>query len=99
MWARPGICGQSRSCFFRLTAARNRRIPVVPQPRVEGRGCHARVRVCGPDLPTILGADLVIDRIILAGNKFGQPRVLKVDMDCGNASRGGSPKKRAESFS
>jgi hypothetical protein len=55
--------------------------------------------VCDPDLPTILGADLIIDRITLAGNKFGQPQVLKVDMDCGNASRGGSPKKRAESFS
>jgi hypothetical protein len=54
MWARPGICGQSRSCFFRLTAARNRRIPVVPQPRVEGRGCHARVRVCGPTFPQSL---------------------------------------------
>jgi hypothetical protein len=42
--------GEPSRCshFFRLTAARNGRIPVVPQPRIEGRGCHARVRVCGP---------------------------------------------------
>jgi len=33
--------------FFRLTAALNRRIPVRPQPRIEGRG-QPRVRVCGP---------------------------------------------------
>ncbi len=39
--------------FFRLTAARNGRIPVVPQPRIEGRGVNQgrRVRPCLPPIP------------------------------------------------
>ena len=68
----------ARSHFFRLTAALNGRIPVVPQPRIEGRGVN-RGRACaGPNNPKILGAQEQVSRIILAGNKSGRSQVFTV---------------------
>jgi hypothetical protein len=49
--AAEGYFGDPRhasSRFFRLTAARNGRIPVVPQPRIEGRGADRDARATLP---------------------------------------------------
>jgi hypothetical protein len=37
--------------FFYLTGVRNERIPVLPQPRAEGRGVKSGHAVYGPALP------------------------------------------------
>lgn len=68
------------SLFFRLTAARNGRIPVVPQPRIEGRGVHqgALPRPCSP---ATLGEQIPGARALRTGNKFGRSQVLLVVWD------------------
>lgn len=48
---------QEGSHFFRLTAARNRRIQVVPQPRSGGRGV-TQGSLAHPCPPAVLGAKL-----------------------------------------
>jgi hypothetical protein len=79
----PGRGGHARRCpsqrfsFFRLTVARNGRIPVVPQPRIEGRGVNLGYACAAlpSHNPWSAGASV---RIILAGNKFGRSQVFTV---------------------
>ena len=83
--------------FFRLTAARNGRIPFVPQPRIEGRGVTqgALVRPCSPATP---GAKLTGVRIMVADIFSGfhgfQPLSGIADRVC----VGGIPKNPANVF-
>lgn len=84
LFAKPSNPGDPRhlsSRFFRLTAARNGRIQVVRQPRIEGRGV-APGPVCAAPQSHNLGAELNRARIKLLGNKFGRLQVLGVDWNC-----------------
>ena len=65
--------------FFSLTAARNGRIPDVPQPRIEGRGFKSGY-VCAA-LPSQYPWSR-INSVITAGNKFGRPQVRKFEWGC-----------------
>ena len=67
----------------------------MPQPRIEGRGVNAGVRLRGPHHPAIFGAKSKSARIILAGNKFGRSQVC---WDYGGTFFGSSPEKWREHF-
>jgi len=83
--------------FFRLTAARNRRIPDVPQPRIEGPGVNLGVRVCALKSP-ILGAESKSTGFTLVGNKFGWPQVFPVGWECGKTPLAAALKNDARVF-
>src|SRR5580700_10873253 len=73
----PGIRRHRRSRFFPLTAARNGRIPVMLQPRIEGRGVNPGYACAALPSQNPWSARASV-RIILAGNKSGRSQVFTV---------------------
>ena len=91
-----GVCDLYHiySLFLRLTTALNGRIPVVPQPRIEGRGSSqgASATLHSP----IHGMEFPNGRIIRAGNKFGRQQVFEVNWNWGYLCVKRIPEDRAK---
>jgi hypothetical protein len=63
----------------------------------DGVSCQGTcVRPCPPE---VLGAESILTRFTIAGNKFGRPQVPKVQLDlCAKNVRTGFSRKRREGF-